>query len=115
MTSPFDSPLHVAEIASAGVRYNVAAGDALAAAALQLVARVAWAIVDGAGSLADLAAAARQAERDLRLACGMGAERMFVADVLAYAAGGDAPATDAAPERRYVRVESSAGSRWAPS
>ena len=88
----FRSPIQLAEVATAGVEYNLAVGDDLAAAALQPVARAAWGLVDDPDSSEELAAAAHDAETRLRLACGMVGERRFLSDVLDFLADGPAEA-----------------------
>ena len=82
----FDSPTELAEIATAGVQVNLAAGDTLAAAALQPVARAAWALAADPTAAGELLAAARAAQAALAMACGMTGERRFLRDVVAYAA-----------------------------
>lgn len=83
-TSPFRSDVHLAEVATAGVRFNLAVGDDIAAAALQPVARAAWGLVDNPRATGDLEGAVRAAEDALAMACGMSGERRFLADVVVY-------------------------------
>ena len=81
---PFRSPVQLAEVATAGVRFNLMVGDELAATALQPVASAAWGLVDDPQADDDLLQAALAAEAALTMACGMTGERRFLADVLAY-------------------------------
>ena len=94
----FRSPIQLAEVATAGVEYNLAVGDDLAAAALQQVARAAWGLVDDPDSSEELATAAHDAELSLQLACGMVGERQFLSDVLDFVADGPADADNDATE-----------------
>ena len=83
---PFASLTELAEVATAGVLFNLEAGDHLAAEALQPVARAAWAAVADRAGTGELVRAARRAQGALAMSCGMAGERRFLADVLAYLA-----------------------------
>ena len=90
----FSSDTHLAEVATAGVRFNLAVGDELAAAALQPVARAAWGLVQDPADARPLGRSARRALRSLETVCGAMGERRFLGDVLEYLArrSGDAEA-----------------------
>ena len=81
-TRCFPSPTHLAEVATAGVQYNLAVGDRFAAAALQPVAAAAWEWVADPSARSQLEKAVRDAEAALAMACGVSGERQFLRDVV---------------------------------
>jgi len=78
----FESDVHLAEVATAGVRFNLGVSHDMTASALQPVARAAWGLVQDPADPAPLRRAARRAITELRLVCGASAERRFLQDVL---------------------------------
>ena len=94
-TPRFHSNVDLAEVATAGVRFNLAVRDKLAASALQPVALAAWGLVEEPQAVAQLVEAVHAAEGALAMACGMNGERQFLADVLAYL---DDPHPEGGPE-----------------
>jgi len=81
----FSSRTELAEVATMGVCVNLDVGDPHLAAALQPVARAAWARVADGGGPDELLREARRARRRLRLAVGATTERRFVEAVIAHA------------------------------
>lgn len=80
----YRSATHLAEVASAGVRYNLAVDDQIAASALQPVARAAWELVHNPQAVEQLRQAVHSAEATLAMACGVSDDRQFLADALRY-------------------------------
>ena len=83
-TPGFHSNVDLAEVATAGVQFNLAVRDELAAAALQPVALAAWGLAEEPQAVSQLVEAVHAAEGALAMARGMSGERQFLADVLAY-------------------------------
>ena len=82
--SPFASLIELAEVASAGVRHNLATRDTILAGILQPVASAAWQVTDDPRDLRALWRAAEDALTQLDLVCGATGERRFLNDVLAF-------------------------------
>jgi len=81
----FSSATELAELATLGVCVNLDVGDPHLAAALQPVARAAWARVADGGGPDELLHEARRARRRLRLAVGATTERRFLEAVIHHA------------------------------
>ena len=82
----FASAAEVAEVATAGVRANLASRDTILAGILQPVAAAAWQAVSDDRDLRRLWRAAEHALAQLDLVCGAMPERRFLSDVLAFCA-----------------------------
>lgn len=98
--TPFASATHVAEVATAGVTFNLGTGAWLVAAALQPVARTAWEFAHGVASKHALRAISLGGLERLATVCGAAAERTFLRDVVDYTERPDATCAASAVTRR---------------